>query len=201
MKSTVQRFAWFESAIAAGIRRVEVTTGMNFVTYTRKQETTIREVCSALKSPVDVVTEKAHSVFDTVKSLEKEVNRLKEKIAQMTASTLVASAKDFNGYKLLVTKVEGIEAKALRSMAEGLRDQLGEAIVVLASVNDGKVQIVAGVAKSLTSRVKAGELAGFVASQMGGKGGGKPDLAMAGAPKAEGLTQALAAVEGFLQGK
>ena len=190
-----------ESAIAAGIRRVEVTTGMNVVTYTRKQETTIREVCSALKSPVDVVTEKAHSVFDTVKSLEKEVNRLKEKIAQMTASTLVASAKDFNGYKLLVTKVEGIEAKALRSMAEGLRDQLGEAIVVLTSVNDGKVQIVAGVAKSLTSRVKAGELAGFVASQMGGKGGGKPDLAMAGAPKAEGLTQALAAVEGFLQGK
>lgn len=86
-------------------------------------------------------------------------------------------------------------------MAEGLRDQLGGAIVVLASVNDGKVQIVAGVAKSLTSRVKAGELAGFVASKMGGKGGGKPDLAMAGAPKAEGLNEALTSVEGFLQGK
>ena len=148
-----------------------------------------------------MVTDKAHAVFDTVKSLEKEVTRLKEKIAQMTATTLVSSAKDFNGYKLLVTKVEGIEAKALRSMAEGLRDQLGGAIVVLASVNDGKVQIVAGVAKSLTSRVKAGELAGFVASKMGGKGGGKPDLAMAGAPKAEGLNEALTSVEGFLQGK
>lgn len=90
----------------------------------------------------------------------------------MTAATLVASAKDFNGYKLLVTKVEGIEAKALRSMAEGLRNQLGDSIVVLASVNDGKVQIVAGVSKPLVSRVKAGELAGFVASKMGGKGGG-----------------------------
>ena len=190
-----------ESAIAAGIRRVEVTTGMNVVAFTRKEENTIREVCAALKSPVDVVTDKAHAVFDTVKSLEKEVTRLKEKIAQMTATTLVSSAKDFNGYKLLVTKVEGIEAKALRSMAEGLRDQLGEVIVVLASVNDGKVQIVAGVAKSLTSRVKAGELAGFVASKMGGKGGGKPDLAMAGAPNAEGLNEALASVEGFLQGK
>ena len=190
-----------ESAIAAGIRRVEVTTGMNVVDFTRKQEGTIREVCSALKSPVDVVTEKAHAVFDTVKSLEKEVTRLKEKIAQMTAKTLVADAKDFNGYKLLVTQVEGIEAKALRSMAESLRDQLGESIVVLASVNDGKVQIVAGVAKSLISRVKAGELAGHVASMMGGKGGGKPDLAMAGAPKAEGLAQALASVETFLQGK
>ncbi len=190
-----------ESAIAAGIRRVEVTTGMNVVAFTRKEEDTIREVCSALKSPVDVVTEKAHTVFDTVKSLEKEVTRLKEKIAQMTAATLVASAKDFNGYKLLVTKVEGIEAKALRSMAEGLRNQLGDSIVVLASVNDGKVQIVAGVSKPLVSRVKAGELAGFVASKMGGKGGGKPDLAMAGAPKAEGLAEALACVEGFLQGK
>ncbi len=190
-----------ESAIAAGIRRVEVTTGMNVVDFTRKQEGIIREVCAALKSPVDVVTEKAHAVFDTVKSLEKEVTRLKEKIAQMTAKTLVADAKDFNGYKLLVTQVEGIEAKALRSMAESLRDQLGESIVVLASVNDGKVQIVAGVAKSLISRVKAGELAGHVASMMGGKGGGKPDLAMAGAPKAEGLVQALASVETFLQGK
>jgi alanyl-tRNA synthetase len=190
-----------ESAIAAGIRRVEVTTGMNVVDFTREQEGTIREVCAALKSPVDVVTEKAHAVFDTVKSLEKEVTRLKEKIAQMTAKTLVADAKDFNGYKLLVTQVEGIEAKALRSMAESLRDQLGESIVVLASVNDGKVQIVAGVAKSLISRVKAGELAGHVASMMGGKGGGKPDLAMAGAPKAEGLVQALASVETFLQGK
>ena len=169
--------------------------------FTRKEENTIREVCAALKSPVDAVTDKAHAVFENVKSLEKEVGRLKEKIAQMTASTLVASAKDFNGYKLLVTKVDGIEAKALRSMAEGLRDQLGEAIVVLASVNDGKVQIVAGVAKSLVSRVKAGELAGFVASKMGGKGGGKPDLAMAGAPKAEGLAEALASVEAFLQGK
>ena len=86
-------------------------------------------------------------------------------------------------------------------MAEDLRNQLGDSIVVLASVNDGKVQIVAGVAKSLVSRVKAGELAGFVASKMGGKGGGKPDLAMAGAPKAEGLAEALACVEGFLQGK
>ena len=90
---------------------------MNVVAFTRKEENTIREVCAALKSPVDVVTDKAHAVFDTVKSLEKEVTRLKEKIAQMTATTLVSSAKDFNGYKLLVTKVEGIEAKALRSMA------------------------------------------------------------------------------------
>ncbi len=190
-----------ESGIAAGIRRVEMTTGMNVVELTHKQETALKQTAAALKSPVDLVVDKAHATFETVKSLEKEIVRLKEKMAAMSAASLAASAKEVNGMKLVVSKVEGVDAKSLRSMAESLRDKLGDAVVVLAVVNDGKAQLAAGVSKSLNARVKAGEVVSHVAQQMGGKGGGKPDLAMAGAPDVAKLDTALAGVEAFLQTK
>ena len=120
----------------------------------------------------------------------------------MLTQTLVASAKPFGDYQLLVAQAHDVDAKALRGMAESIRDKLGTAVVVLACVSDeGKVQIVCAVTKSLTSRVKAGEVAGHVAALMGGRGGGKPDCAMAGATDASKLTEALASVEGFLAGK
>ena len=190
-----------ESGIAAGIRRVEMTTGMNVVELTHRQETALKQTAAALKSPVDLVVDKAHATFETVKSLEKEIVRLKEKMAAMSAANLAASAKNVNGMKLVVSKVEGVDAKSLRSMAESLRDKLGDAVVVLAVVNDGKAQLAAGVSKSLNARVKAGEVVSYVAQQMGGKGGGKPDLAMAGAPDVAKLDVALAGVETFLQTK
>ncbi len=190
-----------ESGIAAGIRRVEMTTGMNVVALTRKQETMIKEAATAIKSPVDLVVDKAHALFENVKSLEKEIVHLKEKMVAMAAENLVNQAKDVEGVKLVVSRVEGVDAKSLRSMAETLRDKLGNAVVVLACVNDGKAQLVAGVSKSITGRVKAGEVVSHVAQQMGGKGGGKPELAMAGAPNAAALGETLAGVEAFLQTK
>ena len=178
-----------------------MTTGMNVVELTHKQETALKQTAAALKSPVDLVVDKAHATFETVKSLEKEIVRLKEKMAAMSAASLAASAKEVNGMKLVVSKVEGVDAKSLRSMAESLRDKLGDAVVVLAVVNDGKAQLAAGVSKSLNARVKAGEVVSHVAQQMGGKGGGKPDLAMAGAPDVAKLDTALTGVEAFLQTK
>lgn len=189
-----------EGGIAAGIRRIEMTTGLNVVALTRKQEATIKEAARVLKSPVDLVVNKAETVFETVKSLEKQITQLKAKLASAAANELVNSAKDMDGYKLVVSRAEA-DAKSLRGMAETLRDKLGTSVVVLACENDGKVQVVAAVSKSLISRMKAGEIVAHVANVLGGKGGGKPELAMAGASDATHLAEALAGVEAFLQGK
>ncbi len=187
-----------EGGIAAGIRRVEITTGLNVVALTRKQEATIKAAAHTLKSPVDLVVTKAHAVFENVKALEKEVQQLKTKLANAAADQLVATAQDMGEYKLVVSKVEGIDAKSIRGMAETLRDKVGTAVVVLACENDGKVQVVAAVTKALTGSIKAGAIVSHVAQIMGGKGGGKPELAMAGAADASKLAQALAAVPTIL---
>lgn len=189
-----------EGGIAAGIRRIEMTTGMNVVALTRKQEATIKDAARVLKTPVDLVVNKAETVFETVKSLEKQITQLKTKLATAAAAELVNSAKEMDGYKLVVNRAD-TDAKSLRGMAETLRDKLGTAVVVLACENDGKVQVVAAVSKSLVARMKAGEIVSHVAQVLGGKGGGKPDLAMAGASDATHLAEALAGVEAFLQGK
>ena len=189
-----------EGGIAAGIRRIEMTTGMNVVALTRKQEATIKDAARVLKTPVDLVVNKAETVFETVKSLEKQITQLKTKLATAAAAELVNSAKEMDGYKLVVSRAD-TDAKSLRGMAETLRDKLGTAVVVLACENDGKVQVVAAVSKSLVARMKAGEIVSHVAQVLGGKGGGKPDLAMAGASDATHLGEALAGVEAFLQGK
>lgn len=189
-----------EGGIAAGIRRIEMTTGLNVVALTRKQEATIKEAARVLKSPVDLVVNKAETVFETVKALEKQITQLKAKLASAAANELVNSAKEMDGYKLVVSRAEA-DAKSLRGMAETLRDKLGTSVVVLACENEGKVQVVAAVSKSLISRMKAGEIVAHVAQVLGGKGGGKPELAMAGASDATHLADALAGVEAFLQGK
>lgn len=189
-----------ESGIAAGIRRVEVTTGMHVVRFTRTQEVTLKNVAAELKTPLGLVTEKAHTVFENVKSLEKQLAQLKSQLAVLSAQALVAEAREVNGVKLLVKKVEA-DSKALRDMAETLRDKIGDAVVVLAAVNDGKVQLVAGVSKSLHARVKAGEVVNTAAQMVGGKGGGKPDLAMAGGTDVAKLDAALAAVAAFIETK
>lgn len=189
-----------ESGIAAGIRRVEVTTGMHVIRFTRTQEVTLKNVAAELKTPLGLVTEKAHTVFENVKSLEKQLAQLKSQLAVLSAQALVAEAREVNGVKLLVKKVEA-DSKALRDMAETLRDKIGDAVVVLAAVNDGKVQLVAGVSKSLHARVKAGEVVNTAAQMVGGKGGGKPDLAMAGGTDVAKLDAALAAVAAFIETK
>ena len=164
------------------------------------QEVTLKNVAAELKTPLGLVTEKARTVFENVKSLEKQLAQLKSQLAVLSAQALVAEATEVNGVKLLVKKVDA-DSKALRDMAETLRDKIGDAVVVLGAVNDGKVQLVAGVSKSLHARVKAGEVVNMAAQHVGGKGGGKPDLAMAGGTDVAKLDAALAAVAAFIETK
>lgn len=190
-----------ESGIAAGIRRIEAITGTSVVKFTREQEQLLKNVAAQIKSPLDKVLDKTHSMFENVKSLEKQVAQLKTQIAVMSAQAMADQAQDVNGMKVLLSKVDGVDAKALRDMAENLRDKLGDSVVVLAAENDAKVQLVVAVAKSLTARLKAGEVVKAAAEVVGGKGGGKPDLAMAGGSDVAKIPEALSAARALIETK
>lgn len=188
-----------ESGVAAGIRRVEAVTGANALTYLQSLEDTVDEVASTLKaSPEEVPARLAH-VLDHVKALEKELDRLKAKLASAQGDELVSKAVDVKGLKVLAAKLDGADAKALRETMDKLKDKLKTAAIVLAAVDGDKVQIAAGVTADSIGRIKAGELVNFVAQQVGGKGGGKPDMAMAGGTDASKLAGALASVQGWVQ--
>jgi len=188
-----------ESGVAAGIRRVEAVTGANALTYLQSLEDTVDEVASTLKaSPEEVPARLAH-VLDHVKALEKELDRLKAKLASAQGDELVSKAVDIKGLKVLAAKLDGADAKALRETMDKLKDKLKTAAIVLAAVDGDKVQIAAGVTADSIGRIKAGELVNFVAQQVGGKGGGKPDMAMAGGTDASKLAGALASVQGWVQ--
>ena len=183
-----------ESAIAAGIRRIEVVTGMKAVSLARDKDDYLVACANAMKAPVDKVLEKGESLFETVKARDKEVARLNQEIARLLARDLARDAEEGAGFKYLVREATGIDAKNLRDLAESVRDALGSSVVFLGLRAEGKVQFVAAVSKDMTSRVKAGELASEAASAVDGRGGGKPDLAMAGGAKAEGFNAALEAI-------
>ena len=190
-----------ESGIAAGIRRIEALTGEAVVQYTRTQEQLLKSVAAQIKSPLDKVLDKTHAMFENVKSLEKQVAQLKTQIAVMSAQALADQAQDVNGMKVLLSRVDGVDAKALRDMAENLRDKLGDSVIVLAAENAGKVQLVAAVAKTLTARLKAGDVVKAAAQVVGGKGGGKPDLAMAGGADVTKIPEALSAARALIESK
>jgi len=188
-----------ESGVAAGIRRVEAVTGANALSYLQSLESTVDEVASTLKaSPEEVPARLAH-VLDHVKALEKELEKLKAKLASAQGDELVSKAVDIKGLKVLAAKLDGADAKALRETMDKLKDKLKTAAIVLAAVDGDKVQIAAGVTADSIGRIKAGELVNFVAQQVGGKGGGKPDMAMAGGTDASKLAGALASVQGWVQ--
>jgi alanyl-tRNA synthetase len=187
-----------EGGIAAGIRRVEAVTGSNALAYLQQLEATVDGVAGALKvTPAEVGT-RVGAVLEQVRALEKEIVALKGRLASAQGDELLAQAVDVKGLKVLAAMLDGADARALRETLDQLKNKLKSAAIVLAAVEGGKVQLAAGVTADATGRVKAGELVNFVAQQVGGKGGGKPDLAMAGGTDAAALPAALASVAGWV---
>ena len=191
-----------EGGVAAGVRRIEAVTGEGAIAHIQTQDALLRELSATLKAQsLDDVAGKIAAMQDGVKTLEKELARLKAKLAASAGDELAAQAQDIGGAKLLAAELEGADAAALRETLDKLKDKLKSAIIVLASRADGKVQLAAGVTADLTGKVKAGELVNFVAGQVGGKGGGKPDMAMAGGSEPAKLPEALASVAGWVGSK
>jgi alanyl-tRNA synthetase len=190
-----------ESGVAAGVRRVEATTGVGALKLVQTQQALLALAASELKAPAHEVPGKIVQIMDNVKALEKELARLKSKLASSQGDDLADQAVDINGIKVLAATLEGADANALRETMDKLKDKLKSAAIVLASAADGKVSLAAGVTADLVGKLKAGELVNFVAGQVGGKGGGKPDMAMAGGTEPAKLPQALASVAGWVKEK
>jgi len=187
-----------ESGISAGVRRIEAVTGLGALEWVEETENTLREVARLVKGSRDSVTEKVQQVLDRSRHLEKEVDSLKSKLASSAGSDLATSAVDVAGLKVVAAELEGADRKTLMDTADQLKNKLGEGVVVLASVEDGKVTLVAGVTKSATGRIKAGDLMKHLAAQVGGKGGGRPDMAQGGGSDPSRLADALAGVPSWV---
>ncbi|HBY4688445.1 TPA: alanine--tRNA ligase [Klebsiella pneumoniae] len=190
-----------ESGTAAGVRRIEAVTGEGAMAILHAQSDQLNDIAQLLKGDSHNLGEKVRAALERTRQLEKELQQLKEQAAAQESANLSSKAEEINGIKLLVSELTGVEPKMLRTMVDDLKNQLGSTIVVLATVADGKVSLIAGVSKDVTDRVKAGELVGMVAQQVGGKGGGRPDMAQAGGTDASALPAALASVKGWVSAK
>lgn len=187
-----------ESGVAAGIRRVEAITGDRALTYLQKLDTQINQLAASLKATPSDLAQRIAQLQDHARSLEKELERLGSKLAASQGDELMSQAVEVNGVKILAALLEGADAKVLRETLDQLKNKLKSAAIVLASVQDGKVQLAAGVTADTIAKVKAGDLVNHVAQQVGGKGGGKPDMAMAGGTDPKGLTVALKSVQAWV---
>jgi alanyl-tRNA synthetase len=190
-----------ESGVAAGVRRIEAVTGTHALAYLQSLEDTVHQAAGALKATPAELNHRIAQVLEQVRALEKEMTALKGKVASAQGDELMTQAIDIKGVKVLAAKLEGADAKSLRETMDKLKDKLKTAAIVLAAVDGDKVQIAAGVTADTVGKVKAGELVNFVAQQVGGKGGGKPDMAMAGGTDASGLPAALASVQAWVTQK
>jgi alanyl-tRNA synthetase len=190
-----------ETGVAAGIRRVEAITGDNAVRYVQALEARVNAAAAALKAQPAELTQRIGQVQDQVKSLEKELAALKSKLASSQGDELVSQAVDVAGVQVLAATLDGADVKTLRETVDKLKDKLKHAAIVLAAVEGGKVSLIAGVTPDASKRVKAGELVNFVAQQVGGKGGGRPDMAQAGGTEPANLPAALAGVKAWVQGQ
>ena len=190
-----------EGGVAAGVRRAEAVTGEGAVDWVQTQQGLLAGAASALRAPATELPERIGQMQDNLRALEKELDRLKSKLAASAGADLASQAVDVNGAKVLAVSLDGADVKALRETMDKLKDKLGSAAIVLASATEDKVTLIAGVTADLTARVKAGELVNFVARQVGGKGGGRPDMAQAGGTEPEKLPAALASVAGWVGGK
>ncbi|QRY01056.1 alanine--tRNA ligase [Raoultella planticola] len=190
-----------ESGTAAGVRRIEAVTGEGAIAYLHAQSDLLGDIAQLLKGDSHNLGDKVRAALERTRLLEKELQQLKEQAAAQESANLSSKAEEINGVKLLVSELAGVEPKMLRTMVDDLKNQLGSTVVVLATVADGKVSLIAGVSKDVTDRVKAGELVGMVAQQVGGKGGGRPDMAQAGGTDASALPAALASVKGWVSAK
>ncbi len=190
-----------ESGTAAGIRRIEAVTGEGAMATVHAQSDRLNDIAHLLKGDSQNLGDKVRAVLERTRQLEKELQQLKNQAAAQESANLSSKAVNLNGVKLLVSELAGIEPKMLRTMVDDLKNQLGSTVIVLATVVEGKVSLIAGVSKDVTDRVKAGELIGMVAQQVGGKGGGRPDMAQAGGTDAAALPAALASVQGWVSAK
>jgi alanyl-tRNA synthetase len=190
-----------ESGVAAGIRRVEAVTAEGALAWVQEQEVRLAEAAAVLKAQPQELTQKISQIIDAARTLEKELTRLKSKMASAQGDDLASQAVEIKGVNVLAVALEGADAKALRETLDKLKDKLKSAAVVLASAEGGKVSLIAGVTADLTAKVKAGELVNFVAQQVGGKGGGRADMAQAGGTDAARLPAALASVQAWVQQK
>jgi alanyl-tRNA synthetase len=187
-----------EAGVASGVRRIEAVTGANALAYLQSLESSMQAAAASLKASPTELQNRIGQVLDQVRSLEKEIAALKGKLASSQGDELMAQAVDIKGLKVLAAKLEGADAKTLRDTMDKLKDKLKTAVIVLAAVDGDKVQIAAGVTADSVGKVKAGELVNFVAQQVGGKGGGKADMAMAGGTDASKLGDALKSVQGWV---
>jgi len=188
-----------ESGIAAGVRRIEAVTGERAIEWVEADEERVVRVAELVKSARDEVEEKVVQLLERNRGLEKELDRLKAKLASAAGSDLAARAMEVEGIKVLAADLEGADAKSLRDTLDQLKNKLGSAVILLATVNGPKVSLVAGVTKDLTGQMKAGELVKLAAQKVGGKGGGRPDMAMAGGSDPSGVAEALALVEPWVR--
>ncbi|WP_303786877.1 alanine--tRNA ligase [Azovibrio restrictus] len=190
-----------ESGVAAGVRRIEAVTGGNALRYVQEQERRVQGISALLKAQPDEVAERVAGLMDNVRTLEKELARLKSKLASAQGDGLADQAVEVAGIRVLAATLDGADVPTLREALDKLKDKLKSAAIVLASVSDGKVSLIAGVTPDLTGKIKAGELVNFVAQQVGGKGGGRPDMAQAGGTEPARLPEALASVPAWVAGK
>jgi alanyl-tRNA synthetase len=190
-----------ESGVAAGVRRVEAVTGKTAYEWVVHTDQVLRDIASMLRGSRDDVDEKVRELVERSRRLEKEVQQLKSKLASGQGGDLTSQAKDVGGIKVLAAQIDGADAKSLRDAVDQLKGKLGSSVIVLATVQEGKVVLVAGVSADLLTRVKAGEIAGAVAAQVGGKGGGRADFAQAGGTQPENLGKALAGVESLIRNR
>ncbi|WP_341218760.1 alanine--tRNA ligase [uncultured Pseudoalteromonas sp.] len=187
-----------ESGIAAGVRRIEAVTGADAVAYVSEQEQQLSDVAALVKGDSASVLEKVTALLEKSKGLEKQIAQLNDKLASAAGASLLDSIVEINGVKLLVANVEGTESKALRGMVDDLKNKIGSGVIALGVASGDKVSLIAGVTKDLTGKVKAGELVNHMASQVGGKGGGRPDMAQAGGSEPQNLAAALDSVTAWL---
>ncbi len=190
-----------EAGIASGVRRIEAVSGVGALDVVQAQQAALSSLSGLLKTDAQNLVERVTALQSQTKELEKALNLAKQKLASQQGADMLSNAVEINGTKVLVAKLEGVEAKSLRGMMDDIKNRIGEGIVILGVANEAKVNLIAGVTKQLTGKVKAGELVNFVAAQVGGKGGGRPDMAQAGGDKPENLGNALDSVNAWLQDK
>jgi len=183
-----------ETGVAAGVRRVEAVSGRGAFKYIQKQQAQLHQLASLVKGSEESLNEKVKQLLETNRQLEKQIEQLKSKMASSAGSDLASQAQDIDGIKVLAARLDGVDGKSLRDTVDQLKNKLGSAAIVLAAVNDEKISLVAGVTNDQIGRIKAGNLVNVVAQQVGGKGGGRPDMAMAGGNNPDALDAALASV-------
>ncbi|MEO6748528.1 MAG: DHHA1 domain-containing protein, partial [Casimicrobiaceae bacterium] len=188
-----------ESGVAAGIRRIEAVTGKGALAYVQLQEQALHSAAAALKSPVAELDSKIVQLMNEARAAERDLARLKAKLASSAGDDLVDRAVDVKGAKVVAASMDGADVKALRETVDKLKDKLKSAAIVLGSVSDGKVTLIAGVTPDLVAKVKAGDLVNHVAQRVGGKGGGRPDMAQAGGTDAAALPAALESVKAWVE--